>query len=402
MDSGISNLDSESGVDPGIDPPLPPLAIHRPFQESASLLALIVGSVAFCGLLKFLGPAAVTIVLEHATLGRGEQLVTLLAALAASVLIHEGGHLLAAILLGFDVLGAALGPWRISRVNGSWTVRFWGGNWFAASVSALPKPKSCWPTSTLVVVAAGPLATLLFGAAALAMLLSGTRTGHIGCFLAFTAELNAVLFVLGLLPNQPGARVPNDARLFLSLLGNSSEAHNILLYQLVMQMNRQGFRPCFYRQDVIRELPRAIARPEMAAWFAQVISDWAFDRGDLYSADAWDKRAVDLASEGEPPSLSQALAHSACLDLILRNDVKASRAKAVDIFVPSLQPEWIRHRALAVMHLSAGNILEGMGELQRADFSLPRGLPRFDFEREISNRLRSKAKELSEIEVPLP
>jgi Zn-dependent protease len=380
---------------------MPLLGVGRVATDRESSTALIIGGVAFCCLLKVFGPACVALIFNYAKLGRIRDLILLSCALAASVMLHELGHLTAAFLLDFDVLGGALGPFRVSRLDGRWSMQFSGRSWFAASLSAIPKPKSPWRRNMLLVVAAGPLATLACCAAAISLLSSFAPVSAAGCFLAFCAELNAVLFVLGLFPNGRHARVRNDANLFLALLLDPSDSQNILLYHLLMQIRRQGFRPCFYPQDVIRELPHAQTTTEMTMIFAQTISDWAFDRGDLLSADAWDRRAVENGAMCDGRFYSHALAHSACLDLLLRNDHTAARSKCSDIDYETLQPEWLRHRARAVQELLRGDILEGMGELQRADYCLPRGLPYFDFERELVQSLRQKAKVLSALEIPL-
>ncbi|HEX4772838.1 MAG TPA: hypothetical protein VH351_18540 [Bryobacteraceae bacterium] len=301
----------------------------------------------------------------------------------------------AAVLLRFDILGGALGPWRLSRANRRWKIHYLGGSWFTASVSAIPKEHASWRRDMLIVITAGPFATGVCCFAATAALLHNNPGGAFGSFTEFLAQLNAVLFVLGLFPNSPRTRVYNDARLFLSLFFNTNEARNILLYQLLMQMKRTGFRPCFYRQDVVRELPYAECRPEMAVLFAQSISDWAYDRGDYRTADAWDRRSLELALVCEEPFYSNALARSASLDLMMRCDSAAASSKCGDVQFELLQPEWLRCRTRAVNYLTRGNILEAMCELQRADFLLPNGLPCFDFEREIVRRLRDRARILS-------
>jgi Zn-dependent protease len=397
-----THLRQPFGTPRKIDPALPPMGVSRRIDGKGSSIGLIVGGVVLCCLLKLCTPNIATVVFRQANLGRLSGFAMLGCALAASIVLHEAGHLSAAILLRFDVLGGALGPWRISRVNRRWKIHFLGGTWFTASVSAIPKKDSSWRRDMLIVIAAGPVATAFCCATATAALLRNNPGGALGCFLAFVAELNSVLFVLGLFPNSSAARAYNDARLFLSLFFQANEAHNILLYQLLIQMKRQGFRPCFYRQDVIRELPYAECGPDMATVFAQAIADWAYDRGDFSTADAWDRRAVEHGLLCEGPFYTNALAHSACLDLMMRCDNSAARSKCADIQFEVLQPEWLRHRTRAVDHLTKGNILEGMCELQRADFLLPNGLPCFEFERELLQCLRQRAKLLSALEVPLP
>jgi hypothetical protein len=347
-------------------------------------------------------PNLASTIIRAANLRHLSGFATLIVALVASIIMHELGHLCAALMLRCEVLGVSFGPWRISFVNRRWKARFAGGSWFTASVSAIPRETASWRMNMLLVISAGPFATAACCALATALICYWNPGGRIGSLLAFLAELNTVLFLLGLLPNSAQTRTPNDARLFVSLFSRTKEAHCILLYQLLIQMKREGFRPCYYRQDFIRELPDAQCRPEMATVFAQAISDWAYDRGDFLSADAWDRRAVEVAVLCDEAYYSAAIARSACLDLMMRHDQGAAAAKCQDVQFDTLEPEWLRHRTLAVSYLANGHIIDAMCELQRAEFLLTGSLPSLEFEREILQRVRQRAKIMSTWETPLP
>jgi hypothetical protein len=61
----------------------------------------------------------------------------LLAAFVAVIVIHELGHLAAAAFMGFEVLGIAIGPIRIVRLNGRSTVTFHAKRLLSGSISAI-------------------------------------------------------------------------------------------------------------------------------------------------------------------------------------------------------------------------------------------------------------------------
>jgi hypothetical protein len=197
--------------------------------------------------------------------------------------------------------------------------------------------------------------------------------------------------------------VRNDASLFLAMMRGGSDAHAILLYHLITQVRRQGFRPCFYPEHVIRAMARAHAAPEFRAFFAARICEWALDRGRNATAEAWDEYAMSVAPACSVRTYNQALAQSACLDVLVRHDWKAAATKCAEIPLDSITPEWLRHRSKAVGFLARRNILDAMGELQRAEFYFTSGSPYFEFEKHLLNWFRQTAKVLRDTDLtPVP
>ena len=240
----------------------------------------------------------------------------------------------------------------------------------------------------LAVVAGGPVATFLSGLVSAALLIwFGDSDSWLTRFLSALVELNFFLFILGLFPNSSASTARNDARLFYSLLRNTPEAHQILLYHLLTQLQIAGVRPRDYPERIIRKLAEGRGRPEMCLVYAAAIALWALDRGDLQSADAWDKRAVDLSDFCDLKMQNSALAAAACLDVIVRHNLRAASGKFADVQLDMLSPQWLRHRTKAAYWLTAGNIPETLAEIARAQYSFPNRLPFFDFERMLLGRL---------------
>ncbi len=253
----------------------------------------------------------------------------------------------------------------------------------------------------LVVVAAGPLFTLFLTILSITLLKSGTVQHNLQAW-AMLAELNVVLFLLGLVPNGSKAVVRNDSALLHLLLRDTPDTHDVLLFHILLQMQREGYRPRQYPEDVIREIALRSPRPEIGCYFARAVSDWAMDRNDLATADAWDRRALDLSLLAAPQHANTALAHAACLDILLREDLSAAASKCQEIDFRALQPVFFRYRTQAVRQLTAKRVLEAVAELQHAESALTSARPLFDFERGLCKRLRqigvaiSKAESLPE------
>lgn len=320
-----------------------------------------------------------------------DELTVLFVAMIAAVAVHEAGHLAMAVALDFDVLGGSLGPIRAIRLHRAWSFQF-SWNLFSGSVIAIPRSESNWRARMLAVVAGGPISTFVAGlAAALLFLVPGVSHSLLARFLGAFVQLNFFVFVLGLLPNSPASRVPNDARLFFSFLGNTPEANEILLYHLVTQLQIAGVRPRDYPERLIHRLAEARGRTEMCFTYANAIALWAADGGDVLTADAWEKRALDLSDFCNLKLQNSALAASACFDVIFRDDVRAARGKFAEVRLGILSPPWLQYRIAAAYWLSAGNVPAALAEIARARYSFPNRLPYYDFERMLLIRLHRKA-----------
>lgn len=377
-----------------VNPPLAPFpnlvcGSKRPSNVPWNLLAFAVGLGAA---LKLFGPEWVSILFQSVGVGTVEGLSALLLATASSVLLHEAGHLVAALLLDFEVLGGSLGPVRAVRLHGKWSIHG-SGRLFTGSVIAIPRRNNeTWRERMLCVIASGPAATFLIMLIA-AGLLVGCANPELwnARFLSALVELNFFLFVLGLFPNARAARSHNDARLFYSLLQNSPEAQEILIYHLLSQLQIAGVRPNDYPEPIVRRLAAARGKPEMCVAYASAIVCWAVDCGDVATADAWDKRATDISDFCDLKIQNAALASSACWDVILRDDLRAARIKFADVELGMLAPEWFQHRAKAASALASGQIVQALAEIARARYSFPGHLPYFEFERMLLGRLHARA-----------
>ena len=210
-------------------------------------------------------------------------------------------------------------------------------------------------------------------------------------FIGAFAQLSLFIFVLGLVPNCRRARIRNDARLFLVLTRASKEAHEILLYHLLTRLELAGARPREYPESLIRELSHQQGRPDLTLFSFQKIVLWALDRGQLATADAWDRRCLELSEMCQPVSRNVALAHSACLDVLIRNLPLAAIDKLAQVDWSILSPQWLMHRAQAAYYLAVGNVPECLAEIARAQHAFPTQSPLFNFERNLLTQLHRRA-----------
>ena len=351
---------------------------------------LLFVALALGGTIELFGPSWAQKVFETVQLNTLLASTAVFAALIASILLHEGGHLLAAILVGFEVLGICVGPVRATRSHGTWKLAF-SGKFLTASVSAVPRSTSQWRERALAVVAGGPLMTLVTGLVAGLLLFHTACGAWIQTFLAAIVEFSSFLFVLGLIPNARSAKVRNDARLFCIFWKNGVEAQEVFLYHLMTMQEIAGLRPRSYSAGLIHAMASIQGRRESMLVFAHTISQWALDRGDFETAKAWDERALELSTSATETAREATLARSAYLDVLLREDLAAARRKLAGVDVEALAPAWFHHRTNAVRLFIEGDTPETLAEISRARYSFPKHVPYFGFEEMLLKALHRKA-----------
>ncbi len=388
IDPAFTGITEIAAVSPAL-PPLPaPVDPVRPANRFS--LGLLLVALALGGIINAFGPKWAQAIFETVKLDSIGGISALLAAVAASIVVHEAGHLVAAILMNFEVLGICLGPLRAIRSYGRWTVEL-SGRLFTGSISAVARNTHRWRERVLVVVASGPLVTLVSGLTAGLILLHNPIYGWPKSFLAGLAEFNSFLFVLGLVPNGCPARVRNDARQFLIFWNDTAEAQEIFLYHLIARLELAGVRPRDYPMGVIHAMAAMKGRPESMLIYAQIISAWALDCGDTVTAEAWDARALELEQACSIGAQAITLAKSACIDVLLRHDLAAAKRKLTHVDLDSLAPGWLQHRTKAVHSLVEENIEQALAEISLARYSFPNRMPYFEFEQMLLGELHRKA-----------
>ncbi|MBV9765237.1 MAG: M50 family metallopeptidase [Acidobacteriaceae bacterium] len=376
-----------------VDPPLPrwPVTFSDARVKPNSSWHLLPAALAIGIAMNVLLPSWAGVLSSSVRLGNVWELSALIAALVCAIVLHEGGHLAAALLMEFEILGGSIGPFRVNRMHGEWIIQFSVRRLFSGSISAVPRTDECWRKRMLFVVAAGPAATFLTGLLAMLLLLLNPNEGWINSFFGALTQFSFFLFVLGLIPNSAEAQVRNDARLFISLCHNTPDAEEILLYHLVTQLSLTGFRPRDYPERLIRRIAIARSRPDASSVYAHTIVLWATDRGDLTTAVAWNCRMLELADCCEPRLRNLMRARSACFRLLLDDDISAVKSSFAEVNCEMLSPGWFMHKAKAARSLALGNTSEALAEVSRARFAFPKRLPYYEFERMLLSQIHRKA-----------
>ncbi len=326
------------------------------------LLGGILSSIASPSVAALFQPVAVTTLSGWAAL--------LLASIAALVL-HETGHLLASLACRFEVLTISIGPLRLSQGQLGWTSHINKTRLFTGSVVAIPRTNESWRERMLLVVAAGPGATLLTALAAACPIYTHMANGWMLSLLTAFVQISFFIFVLGLLPNSPKSRVQNDATLFLILWQDGKAANEIFLYHLVLQLQMAGLEPRHFPLWLVELMAGFQGRPDFMILYADMLATWAFDRGDFANGNAWDARALQLSARGSLASRNASLANSACFDLVFRNDRESAKNKLAAIQVETILSPTLKHRTIAARNLALGQIARTLAEVASARYFLP-------------------------------
>jgi Zn-dependent protease len=355
------------------------------FQILLLGVALLFGAT-----LQVAGPVWIRAVFDQVRLDSLAGVAVLLLALAVSIVGHELGHLCAALLLDYEILGVGLGPFRYERQHGQGTALYDGESWFRCSISAVARDTGKrWRLRTIILVAAGPFATLLL------MMASAWFAFHspawLSGFWSCCVEVNLFVFVLGLIPNGRFAEVRNDARLLLALGTNSVEARDMLVCQQAIELALCGIRPEDYPPALMLELASFTGRPYTSLMVARRMVEWAIDSDDIATADSWQQYAVRASRRCNAREANRALAESACFDVLFRGDFAAARLKFAEVVFDCLSPASLAERARAARLIAFGLPQRAPAHILRAQYHLPLGIAYHNYERMLLGKLHDLA-----------
>ena len=358
--------------------------------------ALLFLAVTLGALLQAAGPPWVRAIFEKVNFAGAGSASAVLLALAAAVVMHEAGHFFMAWACDFKILGGKLGPLRLERLHGMQKISISWRGLFSCSVAAVPRSCVHWRGRMMLVVAAGPAATLAGFVLAARVATSSDLGSWTGAFWSALTLFHFFLFVLGLIPNSESARIRNDARLFLALQRGGPAARELNLYHRLTQLRLAASRPYDYPASLLSEAALSPGRPEANLLVARTHSEWALDSDDVAAADVWDQRALEQAERCEGRLRNSALAASGCFEILFRSDAAAARDKLQKVDFDTLFPKYFAHRAKAAWLLVNGRLAEVPAQVLRAQYALPLGLPYYDFERMLLGKLHLKALGVSE------
>ena len=120
-------------------------------------------------------------------------------------------------------------------------------------------------------------------------------------------------------------------------------------------MQIEGVRPRDYPQELIEQLSDSQARSDMSLAFADALTKWAIDRGDIEMADAWQRKALQFLADVNPSQRNIARAEWACFELLFLGDAESARRIFSSVRPGDLALGCVRHRLMAAKHLAEGN-----------------------------------------------
>jgi hypothetical protein len=352
---------------------------------SCVLLLLALALIWIC---RLHGPPSIRHLFGQVPFETAADFLLLPAAVLGAVLLHEAGHLVASVALGFQMLGGSIGPLQIQILPGDWKATWSLRAIWTGSISAVPRSMEHWRGAMMTVISAGPLATLGSGLAAAAL----APTDHAwAVFQIYFVQVSMLLFVLGLIPNSRQARRQNDARLLLDLLCRNQGAEEMELKVRLKLLVLAGERPQEFPCDLLKRLAAFRGRPESEVLFAQALSQWAMDSDEAELADLWDMRALATAEHCDRQIQNSVLASSGSFDVIFRDDPESARSKFGRVDFDALFPKCFAYRARAAQQIAWGRLHRAPALILRAQYAIPRGITHYALERTLLERLHMKA-----------
>ncbi len=254
-------------------------------------------------------------------------------ALHVILLAHELGHLLGGRLVGFRAFLLVVGPMRLERGDGGWRLHLnrsaalWGG-----LAGSAPTDARNLRARSAVMIAAGPLASLLAGVAFLALCWSldpaglGPTTPFLrvaATFASLTAGgASLAIMVATLLPLRTSGYLSDGARL-LRLRSNGAAAMRDTALQTIIGQSLAGVRPRDWNSALIADALQVDDNSpfQFTAW--QLAQLQALDLGQ-------DSRAQELLERMLanvvlfPRSLHAGVHLEAARQLALRGEIEAA------------------------------------------------------------------------------
>lgn len=202
------------------------VSVTQPGKEQGRVMRAVRTLLALLGLAGIGGAVGYAIGASAAPVGRPEGIVDwfVLVPLYFLVLVfHELGHLVGGWLVRFRFLLLIVGPVRIAREQGQ--IRM-GWNRSAALAGGLA---ASTPTDTerlrqrmAVVIAAGPVSSLLLALVAMGSLFVLPLSERAQFFVGITGLLSAMIFVVTAIPGRTSGFMTDGARLWMLLRGGAA------------------------------------------------------------------------------------------------------------------------------------------------------------------------------------
>jgi hypothetical protein len=287
-----------------------------------------------------------------------------------SIALHELAHAATARVVGMRVHTLTIGPLRVSRAaDGSVSVHWMWRFFLGGFTGAVFRDGRFRRGATAMMIAAGPLVSLLLAVGSLALLDLGPTParwreispwlGSARFFLLYLGYFSLFHFVFSAVPLPGDAGFCfNDGRQLVRLWSNSPEVVQWRALQAIGHLSLAGARPRVWPEELVRQLEAREGKDRTGAFSAAMSLQYAVDAG--FSAEEVDRRYRLAASrlEALPLPLQEGIRITLAFhDAWIRKDAASARAW---LAVPrsSLVDAFHRRKVDAALALLEGRLLE--------------------------------------------
>lgn len=229
-------------------------------------------------------------------------------ALLLALFLHEAGHLAAAWLVGwrprFFVVGPLVVRWEGRRIRVDWQ---WQSRIFGGLVMATPPESGPATGPVAILVAGGPLFTLLFGAVAGVACYASLPAQGAAFWRLFTglfAGASLVVAMAALIPYSTSGMASDGLRLLRLRRGGPPAQRDVAILSLT-SMNYAGIRPNLW-PDRLLEQATALTDGTASEAAGQILAFYqTLDRGRHQLAAAHLSRSMQLIDQ-QPPAVRPA------------------------------------------------------------------------------------------------
>ena len=243
----------------------------------------------------------------------------LIPAFLVAIGIHEGGHAVAGVNVGFDFKMYVVGPFMWEKDTTGWHFK-WNKNVNTAGglVMCLPTDTVDLPRRFSIFAAGGPVASLLLAVLAYGIYAFGFKESTevdfikelVGSFFLFTAFLSMFFFFITSIPMHVGGFYTDGARIIRLLRGGDRAQFDSFILKIFTQSSG-GVRPKLLNVNEIEEtlaIGQRINEP-FTVYLHSYLYQVALDKGDNEKAE---KHLLDYIGEAE--SIPEGIRNSVWLE----------------------------------------------------------------------------------------
>ncbi|HYO50072.1 MAG TPA: site-2 protease family protein [Chloroflexia bacterium] len=289
--------------------------------------------------------------------GIAQLAATLLLVFLVDSAVHEGGHLLVSRLMGFRIMRYIVGPLMIKAEGGRVKVRV-NESWeqYPGSILAVPKSKRNLRWRDLVVLVAGPVASLALCVTSwwLIVKLAWQVEPAVLAYLRLQMIYSLFSTLMNGAPIRSLGKMSDGARIRMLLAGGPGAERWCALKALAGE-SKSGKRPREWDAECIRQ---AVALPDKSfddQGGNHLAFYWALDRGDVEGAGTYLDRLLAISDRKFMAMQPVISADAAFYHAYYRNDPATARGYLEQIGdMLSKRFRYMQMRAEAAVLLSEG------------------------------------------------